>query len=288
VEPPYPPPAPPAAAAAAAGLPSSSLQWGAWATVGMVAGSAAVHRAMKRAGLGMVQAPKGLSVLARQLAACCRCAGSGGGGAPAAALAAISFEWREFLRAPRHAAAFFYAGHLPAAAAASEAAGEAPAAHASGASAAERRRRRQQQQQQQGGSRVAPPSLQEVLQQVLAAVAAVHGGCVEPEQPLAAAGLDSLGEWGLGRPEMKVKRGKQCLHRSLTARLPLSRRCGRRLGGSRRDHGLARLQSCCACPQPPQPHPLSLSLIISHTHGLPHPHPLSHIHKPTIEFSPSN
>lgn len=160
-----------------AGLALASVQWGAWAAIGMVAGSAAVHRAMDRMGVAMLQPTQGLAAMQALL------------GAPAAAtpaqLAAIPFTWRRFLRAPRHAAAFFYGEHAaelgepetqqqPLLLAAPAAIHAAPAAAAPAAAAV--------------------PSQSEVLQQVLAVVAAVHGASLDPQQPLLQAGLDSLGE----------------------------------------------------------------------------------------------
>lgn len=52
-----------------AGVPSSSVQWGAWSGVGMVASSRAVLARMQRAGIGSITPAAGLTVLSTLLAA---------------------------------------------------------------------------------------------------------------------------------------------------------------------------------------------------------------------------
>lgn len=149
------------------------MQWGAWAAIGMVAGNTAVHRAMERSGVGMLQPHAGLAAMQLLVGSVAASA--------AAQLAAIPFVWQRFMRAPRNAAAFFYAEHAQAAEFLHPVAAlpaPRPAAAPSAAAAAPL------------------PLPDEVLQRVLAAVAAVHGSSVDPQQPLLQAGLDSLGEWG--------------------------------------------------------------------------------------------
>lgn len=163
-------------------MPGSSVQWGAWTGLGMAATNTAVHRAMQRSGVGMLQPAQGLAVL-QQLAAALPT------NAPAH-VAAIPFAWQQFMQAPRNAAAFFYAEHqqeaqqpdecplrlLPASNAAAQLGRPAALAAAT-----------------------APPPLEHVLQQVLDAVAGIHGSAVDPQQALVQAGLDSLGEREGGR-----------------------------------------------------------------------------------------
>ena len=83
------------------------------------------------------------------------------------------------MQAARDASAFFYGEHLQQDS--SRCDGQLPALQS-----------QQQLYVEQPAARV--PSQAELLAQVLAAVAAVHGSEVEPQQPLLQAGLDSLGE----------------------------------------------------------------------------------------------
>ena len=159
-----------------AGLTSASVQWGAWAAIGMVATNVAVHRAMQRSGVGMLRPVQGLAAMQQLLDS----------QAAEPLLAAIPFAWDRFMRAPRSAAAFFYGEHLA-----------APAAPASD-NAAWQGQGRQQQAVAPAAGAAAVPSREELLAQVLAAVVAVHGSAVDPQQPLLQAGLDSLGEGGGG------------------------------------------------------------------------------------------
>ena len=157
-----------------AGLASTSVQWGAWAAIGMVAENAAVQRAMLRSGIGMVQPLQGLATLKHVLL-------SGSASASPSQLAAIPFHWERFMQQRRNAAAFFYAEHvseqqpLPAAHSPPVWAAAVPAAALQLASV-----------------RAVPP-VEQLLQRVLSLVALVHGAEVAPHQPLVQAGLDSLG-----------------------------------------------------------------------------------------------
>ena len=151
------------------GLTSSSVQWGAWASIGMVASNTAVHRAMHRSGVGMLQPQQGLAAM-RQLL-----------DSPAATpqLAAIPFVWSRFMQAARDALTFFYGEHLQHTCSAQMPAVPHPPP---------------QLAVEQPAALV--PSEAELLAQVLAAMEAVHGSEVEPQQPLLQAGLDSLGQCG--------------------------------------------------------------------------------------------
>ena len=153
-----------------AGLSSSSVQWGAWASIGMVADNAAVHRAMQRSGVGMLDPCQGLAAMQQVLGAAA--------GQAVAQLAAIPFVWQRFMQQQRNAAAFFYGEHKL-----EEVQHRPQLALLSGSQPAT---------QQHKAAAVSP--LEHLLAQVLAALAAVHGSSIDPQQPLVQAGLDSLGE----------------------------------------------------------------------------------------------
>ena len=171
-----------------AGLTASTAQWGAWAAIGMVATNTAVHRAMQRSGVGMLQPAAGLAAMHALLAAPAARA--------TAQLAAIPFAWRRFMQAPRNAAAFYYGEHLPADAADGQRAAAGAHLALPGGAAGLPVAFGQPGAAVAAAPAVAVPSPKEVLQRVLAVVAAVHGAALEPGQPLVAAGLDSLGELG--------------------------------------------------------------------------------------------
>lgn len=76
-----------AAASRRIGAPASSIQWGAWAGVGMVAGNTAVLGRMRRAGISTVAPAAGLEVMAAVL----------GAAAPATSISAVPFLWPTFL-----------------------------------------------------------------------------------------------------------------------------------------------------------------------------------------------
>jgi acyl carrier protein len=158
---------------------SISVQWGAWAGAGMAGNDASTRLRVERTGLGLVEVPSGLAALGGLLLASTS--------APALA-GAVPIRWARFLEkqfanspppmfaafAGDAATASAAAGGNPAAAAGKAAAAAAPAAAAAGAgmSAADRE--------------------QYMLQQVQEAVRSVLGGDISPDQPLMAAGLDSL------------------------------------------------------------------------------------------------
>jgi hypothetical protein len=148
---------------------SSSMQWGAWASIGMVADNAAVHRAMQRSGVGMLQPCQGLAAMQQLLGAAA--------GQAVAQLAAIPFAWQRFMQQQRNAAAFFYGEHKL------EEAQHRPQLTLLGGS----------QPAAKHQAAAAVPPLEQLLARVLAALAAVHGSSIDPQQPLVQAGLDSLG-----------------------------------------------------------------------------------------------
>ena len=168
------PPLPPSAHLPCAGLSSSSVQWGAWASIGMVADNAAVHRAMQRSGVGMLQPCQGLAAMQHLLVAAT--------GQAVAQLAAIPFVWQRFMQQQRNANAFFYGEHRV-----EEVQHRPQLALLGGSHPATKQH-----------SAAAAPPLEQLLQQVLAALAAVHGSSIDPQQPLVQAGFDSLGEYLLG------------------------------------------------------------------------------------------
>ena len=163
-----------AAGACQAGLAAACVQWGAWAEVGMVASNAAVHRAMERAGVGMVAPVKGLAVMSLLLAS---------NGQPAL-LAAIPFAWARFMTMRHNAGLLFYAEFQH---------------KAEQRQVAEQQQQHHQQLPAAQRAAAAVPTPAQLLPLVLAAVASVHGAAVDAHQPLVQAGLDSLGEWASGR-----------------------------------------------------------------------------------------
>lgn len=85
------------------GIPCSAVQWGAWSSVGMVAGSAAVLGRMRRAGVATVAPSNGLGVLAAVLAA----------GRPPTCLSAVPFLWTAFMACPERRRQPFFSEFLP-------------------------------------------------------------------------------------------------------------------------------------------------------------------------------
>jgi acyl carrier protein len=156
-----------AGATQARGLAMASVQWGAWAGAGMAAGDKSTRARVERTGLGLVEVPVGLAALEGLLCAAL---------APAV-LAAVPFSWDRFLKQLGGGAvpamfAEFGTGPVPGSA---EILPGSAAASASvpAASVAVRR--------------------EAVQAQVVEAVVAVLGSSVGAEEPLMAAGLDSLG-----------------------------------------------------------------------------------------------
>jgi acyl carrier protein len=169
------------------GVTSSSVQWGAWAGAGMAGNDASTRLRVERTGLGMVEIPAGLAALEGLLL---RVKST----LPAVA-GAVPINWPRFMQiqfkdgVPPMFAAFQTAP--TAAATAGDHGGQlkgkktmmgrrrgAPPASAVGAATAR--------------SSVQPESQMYLAAQVQEAVKATLGGEVDPEQPLMAAGLDSL------------------------------------------------------------------------------------------------
>ncbi|KAL4457259.1 hypothetical protein ABPG75_012124 [Micractinium tetrahymenae] len=185
------------------GLAGSSVQWGAWAGIGMVADNAAVHRAMQRSGVGMLQPPQGLAAMQQLVTAAAA--------ASAAALAVIPFDWRRFMQQPARAAAFFYGEHrqAPAAQAASDGTSLPLLLAASATVATTPGWHHTMPPLSAADPAPAPaslPSQEEVLQLVLQTLEEVHGCAMGPQQPLVQAGLDSLGAVEL-RTELQQRLG---------------------------------------------------------------------------------
>lgn len=184
----------------ASGVPATSIQWGAWAGAGMAANEA-VARKVNRLGLGMLQPEAGLAAMERLLCSW-GSAGPGGIGLPPAATSAVvpvvPFLWRTFLQRQqqqlrqlqqRSTSAStislpplfdnFVSLNPPSAAvstARSSALKEMPTGSSSRDVAA-----------------AAAQQYSRVLGVVMSAVAGVTGSRVAEDEPLMAAGLDSLG-----------------------------------------------------------------------------------------------
>ncbi|GBG00647.1 type I polyketide synthase, partial [Raphidocelis subcapitata] len=179
-----------AAAEQRGGVAAVSIQWGAWADVGMAAGSELVARKVAALGMSMLSPADGLAALERLL--CCPALpGGGGGGSPARALAlpppvapAVPFVWGRLFSGAAAAAGLprlfedLRREHAATAVTPVAAAAAWPAPR--GAAVAR-------------PAPAAPLSAEGALAGVREAVAAVLGREVAPDAPLMAAGLDSLG-----------------------------------------------------------------------------------------------
>jgi hypothetical protein len=96
-----------AAGAQLAGVPAVSVQWGAWAGGGMAAADASTAARVERLGMGLISASAGLAALEGVLASlgmCCTLVGSSPAAAGAGVLAAVPFNWPQFLMAQRGSA----------------------------------------------------------------------------------------------------------------------------------------------------------------------------------------
>ena len=162
-------------AAHASGERVLSLQWGAWIGGGMAANDTSTIGRMERAGVGVVTPELGLAVLGGALSSLLRAS------APAGAVLTVSpFDWTRFLaQQPAYADAAFFADVR----AAEE--GVAPLAETKSQEVAGTRRRR--------GAQPHAASEQHVQQQLSEAIRGVLGSDVSADEPLMAAGLDSLG-----------------------------------------------------------------------------------------------
>ena len=152
-----------------------SLQWGAWIGGGMATNDTSTIGRMERAGVGVVTPELGLAVLGGALSSLLRAS------APAGAVLTVSpFDWTRFLaQQPAYADAAFFADVR----AAEE--GVAPLAETKSQEVAGTRRRR--------GAQPHAASEQHVQQQLSEAIRGVLGSDVSADEPLMAAGLDSLG-----------------------------------------------------------------------------------------------
>lgn len=192
----------------ASGVPATSIQWGAWAGAGMAANEA-VARKVNRLGLGMLQPEAGLAAMERLLCSWAN-AGPGGVGLPPAATSAVvpvvPFRWGTFLQRQQQqllqlqqrcgSSQSATTSRLPPLFDNFASLGSRPAA----AAAAPR------QQPMRGPTTTRPsPSTTataaaataqqyaRVLDVVLLAVAGVTGSSIGADEPLMAAGIDSLG-----------------------------------------------------------------------------------------------
>ena len=160
-----------------------SVQWGAWAEGGMAAATAATAKAVERMGMGMIAPEQGMAAVQGVLLHVATTV--------PAVTAAVPFVWPRFLARVAGAPPMF------AEVAASVASAPGAAAEAAAGEAAPTRRRRQRAQPTAGsaeaGSTTAEAQRTYVQGQVQEAVAAVLGSSVGAEDPLMAAGLDSLG-----------------------------------------------------------------------------------------------
>lgn len=154
------------------GASSTSMQWGAWASVGMAAAEPALLRRLAQQGYGAVQPAAGLTALQDALRP-----------GAAAAVMASPFDWARFLSAPSRQALPFYSGMLPAPSSASSFLQTEATATPS-----------------QAYTKAAPPTpssmnlsaikVLHILGQLLVELTGVQA---EPEMPLLEAGLDSIG-----------------------------------------------------------------------------------------------
>ena len=180
-----------AAAAQQGGAAAVSVQWGAWAGAGMAAGDASTAARVERTGMALLQPQQGLGVLEGMLVA-----------QPAAAaasqLTASAFVWSRFLHrfgAPSAVPALFaeVAGAVAAPAGQADAAAAGRSAAAGGAA---------------GGRLRVADRRAGVVAQVEEAVKNILGATVAAEEPLMAAGLDSLGAVEL-RNSLEARLGLQ-------------------------------------------------------------------------------
>jgi acyl carrier protein len=159
-----------------AGTAASSMQWGAWAGAGMAANDAGTAARVERTGMALLPPQQGLSVLEGMLAPAQQLT------VPPPLLAASAFAWDKFMRRFGPAAPAFFSEF----AAAPTGASSAPAGGSS------------LQKQQRGaagaGSGLSAADRKAAVQaQVQEAVRSIMGADISADEPLMAAGLDSLG-----------------------------------------------------------------------------------------------
>lgn len=160
-----------------------SLQWGPWAGGGMATAAVAARLAAK--GVGLVQPQDGLRLLRRLMV------GGGVSALHSAALAPlVAADWRRMLSPAQRQSTFFAALVPPeeGGCAASGRHASLPAAHSPQAAAP------QHASVAGAAAPSAGPSVQQILEQLLALVAGLIGGPMEPTAAFMSAGLDSLGQ----------------------------------------------------------------------------------------------
>jgi hypothetical protein len=169
-----------AGAAQLSGIPAVSVQWGAWAGGGMAAADAQTAARVERMGMSLISPAAGLAALEAALSSITATPSA----APqaAATVAAIPFNWPTFMARQQGG---------PAASFLSEFAGAAAAVPVSAAGRPTRRRRTAAAQGPRGAAAAA--SSEALQAQVSDAVATILGRGVASDEPLVAAGLDSLG-----------------------------------------------------------------------------------------------
>ena len=166
---------------AAQGLAGLSVQWGAWAEGGMAAANAGTVKAVERMGMGMIAPEQGICAVEGLLL-------QAASAAPAVA-AAVPFVWPRFIQRLGGAVPPMFADFALAATAA-----DAPPAPTHAAQPGRRSVRGKAGAPEPPGAGVSAEAQRaSVLDQVQEAVASVLGGSVGMEDPLMAAGLDSLG-----------------------------------------------------------------------------------------------
>ena len=168
---------------------ASGMQWGAWAGAGMAAGDASTAARVERTGMALLEPHQGLAVLAGMVVR---------SAAPSPVLAANAFVWPKFMQrfgsaasVPQLFAEFAEFAEFADSPGGTEAGAAAAAGSRHGATSGAGR-----SSGRDGGmgARLTPEERgAAVLAQVQDAVRSILGSDLDPEQPLMAAGLDSLG-----------------------------------------------------------------------------------------------
>jgi NADPH:quinone reductase-like Zn-dependent oxidoreductase len=171
-----------AAAGQMCGVPAVSVQWGAWAGGGMAAADAQTAARVERMGMSLISPAAGLAALE---AAMCSMSQQLSSVLQSPVIAAVPFDWKRFLgpQQPPHVTMLFQDFVEPVTAAA------AVTPELSRATA------EQQMFRRLPGQSVPPTtaSLDVLQEQISDVVTAILGRHVEAEEPLVAAGFDSLG-----------------------------------------------------------------------------------------------
>ncbi|KAL4457258.1 hypothetical protein ABPG75_012123 [Micractinium tetrahymenae] len=162
------------------GTTAVSLQWGPWAGGGMA--TAAVAARLEAKGVGLVQPHDGLRLLSHLVN------GSTVAASTAAALAPlVAIDWRRMLSPAQQRSPFFAAVLPPAAPSSSARKPPVSVQHMHSPPTA------LLQPAAAGAAAPAGPSMQHIQEQLLALVAGLIGGSMEPTAAFMSAGLDSLG-----------------------------------------------------------------------------------------------